>query len=443
VSLYSDFPIVSPCPAMETYTLAPGASSSIRYQKCGPLALVALFVGLMLWRSPDLLTGPRFWGEEGRYYYDALQNGDASPFTLVVRGNFQLIVNLFAYFATLVPARWAAHVTTYLGLLVAMWCVFLFGMFSKENTWSFWKSALVVLALSLIAQGYEIYLSSTNSQWLCALSLLFICLLKWSDSGAVGRGLLYLWVAVCAFSGVPSVVMTPILLLKGIAYRSRLHLRFGIILAAGAIFQAAVICLHPHPARSFSPTGLLLTAPWLFQTVASPLITAEGTERLITFLRMHRDVYGVCATFLALASIAAFLVISGFRKAKDQSIPVVLVSAWVFVPTIQIFGVLGDPNGLISGWSNGRYFFLGAFCFVLLAGLVAHSDKAGPRWSATLLLCIMTFSGIYQVHSGSWKNFMLHGPAFNADVAKCGERRPCEVQAWPGGPDWAFELYRR
>ncbi len=136
------------------------------------------------------------------------------PLTLVIRGNYQLITNLICYTATLVPAEWAAHVTTYCSLLVALWCVILFSRFSVESGWPLARSAMIVAILALLAQGYEVYLSSTNTQWLCALSLLFICVGQRRTSRGLSRALLYAWVAVCAFSGVPSSVMTPMFLVR-------------------------------------------------------------------------------------------------------------------------------------------------------------------------------------------------------------------------------------
>lgn len=178
------------------------------------LVLTTLFVGLLLWRSPDLLIHPRLWAEEGRFYYNGLQNG-ASPLTLVIRGNYQIVTNLICYLATLVPAEWAAHITTYCSLLVALWCIVLFSRFSIESGWSLVRSATIVAILALLAHGYEVYLSSTNTQWLCALSLLFICLGQWSTLRGPRRVPLYAWVAVCALSGVPSSVMAPVFLVRG------------------------------------------------------------------------------------------------------------------------------------------------------------------------------------------------------------------------------------
>nr|CUV21575.1 Putative transmembrane protein (modular protein) [Ralstonia solanacearum]CUV37916.1 Putative transmembrane protein (modular protein) [Ralstonia solanacearum] len=389
-------------PIMHRDATAIGADPSNLNQVHRALVLTALFVGLMLWRSPDLLIHPRLWAEEGRFYYDALQNG-AAPLTLVIRGNYQLITNLICYTATLVPAEWAAHVTTYCSLLVALWCVILFSRFSVESGWPLARSAMIVAILALLAQGYEVYLSSTNTQWLCALSLLFICVGQRRTSRGLSRALLYAWVAVCAFSGVPSSVMTPMFLVRGTVFRSTLHFRLGLVLAAGTAIQAIVIVLYPHADRSFSPTMLLMTAPWLLQTVASPLFTAEGAEFLVAFLKWPQNPYAVALVYIVLSSIAAFALAAGYREAKDKTVAVVLAMVWILIPSIQIFGVMGDPNELLSGWKHGRYFFIGAVCFVMLLGIVA--DKTSPivRLTTSSLLLMALCASIHQIDHGNCK----------------------------------------
>ncbi|QUP52492.1 hypothetical protein GO998_01345 [Ralstonia syzygii] len=419
-----------------------GADQSNPKQIQRALVLTMLFAGLMLWRSPDLLIHPRLWAEEGRFYYNALQNG-ASPLTLVIRGNYQLVTNLICYLATLVPAEWAAHITTYCSLLVALWCIILFSRFSVESDWPLARSAMIVAILALLAHGYEVYLSSTNTQWLCALSLLFICIGQWGTLRGLRSVLLYGWVAVCALSGVPSSVMTPVFLVRGAVFRSTLHFRLGLILAAGTAIQAIVIVLHPHADRSFSPTMLLMTAPWLLQTVASPLFTAGQTEFLVASLKSLQSPYVVALAYIVLSSIAAFALAAGYREAKDKAVAVVLAMVWILIPSIQILGVLGNPNELVSGWKHARYFFIGAVCLVMLLGIAA--DRASPivRWTASSLLLITLCAGIYQIDQSSWNALMLYGPSWSSEVAACGDHRPCVVQPWPISADWTFVLHHR
>ncbi|MHA6889182.1 hypothetical protein [Ralstonia pseudosolanacearum] len=406
------------------------------------IALASLFVGLLLWRAPNLLLYPRLWAEEGRFYYNALQDG-TSPFTLVVRGNYQIITNLICYMATLVPTEWAAHVTTYCSLLVALWCIILFSQFSVESGWSSAISALAVAIFALCAQGYEVYLSSTNVQWLSALSLLFICIMPWHNLRSLRGALLYVWVVVCALSGVPSSIMTPVFLIRGRVFRSAIHFRLGLILAVGAAIQATIIILHPHPDRFFSLTTPIVTASWLLQTVASPLFSAGWVDFLIWFLRWLKSGYAVALAYIALSSIAMFVLVASYRASKGKAAVLVLALVWIFVPSIQIFGVLGNPNSLISGSMQGRYFFIGVVCFVTLLGIAANRASLAVRLPALSLLLMALCAGLYQARHGARRITMLEGPSWSEQVAACEGRRPCQVQAWPTGPDWTFLLHRK
>lgn len=404
--------------------------------------LVILFIGLLAWRSPTLLTEPRFWGEEGRYYYDALQTSRWSAFTLVVRGNFQLITNFGVVLATFAPAIFAPAVTTYFGCAVGALCVYLFGWFAKENGWTFLSASLVTAFFALFSQGYEVYLSTVNTQWLCAITLLFLAVLPLNDLSATQKSALSIWVGVCALSGVPPVVLAPFFFLAARLWRSRVHFLCGAILAAGAVIQIAIIYAHPHPGREFHPGFVLLTAPWLLQTVASPLITAGLTDSLVTHLRSSGSVAAWVLIYVALAAVACGSVIAACRTAPRRAVPILLTAIWIVVPSIQLFGALGDPAYFVSGWIGGRYFFIGVFCFVLLLGVSANSSSSALRRTTTAVLVWMVATGVYQASREDWQTFILTGPSWRGSIEKCGVIRPCDVQAWPGGPDWSFQLYR-
>ncbi|AST85224.1 hypothetical protein ACQCP0_12485 [Ralstonia pseudosolanacearum] len=407
------------------------------------LLLGMLFIGLLLWRSPNLFLHPRFWAEEGQFYYNTLKTG-VSPLTLVIRGNYQFITNLICYLAILVPTEWAAHVTTYSSLLVPLWCVILFSRFSIENGWPLTRSAMAVAIFALCAQGYEVYLTSTNVQWLCAVSLLFICITSWDNLRGLRGALLYAWVVVCALSGVPSAIMAPVLLIRGKVSRSATHFRVGLILAVGAAIQATIIILHPHPDRLLSPTAVTMTEPWLLQTVASPIFSGGGSEEFLVFFLLWLERNAALAlAYIVLSSIAVFVLVASYREAKEKTIVIVLALVWILVPSIQVLGALGDTHKLISGWAHGRYFFIGVVCFVTLLGIAANRASPIVRLPALMLLLTALCTGLYQTRHGAWRTYMLDGPSWSDQVAACGDRRPCLVQAWPAGPDWTFMLQRK
>lgn len=61
----------------------------------GVAGLLIFFILTIIFRSPDLLIGPGFWAEEGKYYYSVLQDESFfSVFTLIVRGKYQFLINI-------------------------------------------------------------------------------------------------------------------------------------------------------------------------------------------------------------------------------------------------------------------------------------------------------------------------------------------------------------
>lgn len=186
-----------------------------------------------------------------------------------------------------------------------------------------------------------------------------------------------------------------------------------------------------------------MTAPWLLQTVASPLFTAGQTEGLAALLKSLQSPYAVALVYIVLSSIAAFALVASYRAAKDKAVAVVLMMAWIIIPSIQIFGTLGNPNELVSGWKHARYFFIGAVCFVMLLGIIADSALPIVRLTALSLLLTTLCAGIHQVDQSGWNALMLYGPSWRSEVAACGGRRPCVVQPWPISAEWTFVLHHR
>jgi hypothetical protein len=406
--------------------------------------LVLLFALVLFWRSPELLQNPRFWAEEGRCYYAPLQGADFfSTFGLIVRGNFQLLLNWIAYGATLVPARYAAHVTTYASLLPAAALAALVGAVSVQQRWPLALAGLIVVILALLPQGYEVYLTATNVQWILSVCVLLIAVIdakNWKDSHRYGA---YAFAAVSGLTGVCSAMLAPVFLVRRWISPSRPHFDIGLILGACAVVQAAVIVGHVHPDRSFPSSPLVLTLPVALQSILAPLIGAGPVDHLAALPgnRLPMPIWLVaiyCSSLLP----AGFAVAAAVNRSGDRKFPMTLAAAWAAVSTLNVAGSIGDPAYLVSGWSGARYFFLGAVCFVLLLGAAASGAKTWSSRLATALLLAMLATGVTQRYLGAWKDQFTKGEPWQALVDRCASRRPCTVEAWPGGPGWAFELRR-
>src|SRR5258705_5805137 len=118
---------------------------------CGLVAFFAL-----LFRSPDLFRHPRFWAEEATLYVSAAWNFGIGVMLAVFNGNYQFLVNLSAYFASLVPYRFSPYVTTYISLAAIILVSVVFSVALSRRKISPWLVFIFVVTLALLPGGYEI-----------------------------------------------------------------------------------------------------------------------------------------------------------------------------------------------------------------------------------------------------------------------------------------------
>ena len=405
-------------------------------------ALLLIFLLVIIWRSPQLLIQPRFWAEEGRYYYSSLQGGSfVNTFTLIVRGNFQLLTNWILYFATLVPAKYAAYVSTYLSLLVLGLFISLVGLLTVQRKWPPLLSGVVIIIFALLPQGYEIYLCATNVQWLLSVCVVVILILDpkgWSD---INKAAAYILVAISGLTGVCSVMLAPIFFLRGLILSSQFYYRSGLILVLCALFHIVIILQNSHEGRSFPTDIYTLTFPVLLQSIWAPLIGVQGVNDALGYFNSTnpRWIWNLLV-YLISALVTILTVLTASRAMQDQHLVLVIFIVWVYISVLNIFGSIGDPSSLISGSGGGRYFFLGSVCFVILLAFSASNLNFFSSKVAYVILCTILFFSIDQVVNGDWKNWLISGRPWQETVIRCGGVRPCEVEVWPGGADWTFFL---
>ena len=338
---------------------------------------------------------PRLWAEEGVYYYSSLQTDSfIAPMSLIVRGNFQLLTNWIAYLATIVPAIYAAYITTYCALLVLVIFIRLVGLLAVQRNWSPLLSVVIVANLALLPQGYEIYLTATNVQWVCSVSVLLIFILDVENLTIFHKKCFYFLVLISGFTGVCSVMLAPMLLLRGYLSNSRFHFNVGLILAGCAAFHIFIILGNLHQDRVFPTDIFTLTFPLILQSIFSPLIGAGVVDQGLALLnKVERAWVYFILVYLISLCLAAFTVISARSSIKDKQLALMIFVAWIYISILNVIGSIGDPSGLISGWGGGRYFYLGAVCFIILLGFVASSNSLIKSKIAYALLLLMADSG--------------------------------------------------
>lgn len=417
----------------------------IAAEQARALLLVALFCATLFWRSPDLWVSPRFWAEEGKHYYAALQGESVfSMLTLVVRGNYLLLTNGVTYLATLTPATLAAHVTTYLSLLCLIFCIWLLSILSIQQGWSLFTSALTAIVLALLPQGYEIYLTATNIQWVCSVGMLLLSVVQTSDWRPHRQWIGYAFTLLAGLTGVCSVMLAPFFLIRKRIEPSAFHFNAGMILAVCTMLHAGVIFSNEHVDRNIPSNLFLLSFPTVLQSVFSPLVGATAVDRWVATAQASAHGWAtILAIYLGSIPLLWAACLGAEKKGSRGNLTYTLTGAWILVCTLNTLGSLGDPKGLLSGWSGGRYYYLGAVCFLLLLASTASSERPLRSKIAIACICMMVATGVAQKKHGIWKNWLIKGESWRAQVLRCPDTRPCDVQAWPGGPDWTFQLKSR
>lgn len=403
------------------------------------LLLCAVFLLAMLFRSPGLLLEPRMWGEEGALYYAQLQLPGHSPWTLVVRGSYQVLVNLAAGIGLLLPAAKVAHATTYVGLLAALATVALLGLLAAERGWRPWTTCLAVAGIAFLPQGYAVYLNSTNVQWVASMSVLLLALLKLEDWTPRARGWAMAWLVVLAASGVPAVTLAPVMLARGVLTRSRPHLVMAAILGLGAVVQIGLILTHPVLGREFELDPFLTVLGVAAQAVVGPLVGARWAELYVAYMFLSESAL-LLVLLVAVAILLGWVMVKGAVAAPGGRLFVGLLgAAAVLSVVVNVFGGLGVQ---VTAWTSGRYFILAATCWVLLVCAAANGPRPALRRVGLVCLVLLAAAGAGEVLYGTWKDYMLNDVPWQRMVEGCEGKRPCVVQAWPSGAGWQFMLFR-
>ena len=406
----------------------------------------AVFLVFAIARSPSLFRKPRMWAEEATWFYNQFQFMDFEhSITLIYRENYQFLTNLIVYVSTLFRAVWAAHVTTYVSLAVSTFVAYCLGLLvaSRKAPWLFIVPLAAIWAF--LPPGYEIFYTVTNLQWVCSISMLVLLTLPLERVGRGHRLVFWAWSIVCGLTGVPSCIVAPAFLFRGIAERRKDHLIIGLLLSACAVFQLAIILTHPAlDVRLFPHNAKGLLLPALLQTCLSPILGNDIVELIAIQIRsdaMHSGML-VFVAALSAAMVLAFCTMLAWSEVSNRCLVVALVGLWIGASIINTFGSLGEPSKLIAGSYNNRYFALGDMCLILLLFLSTRSPNLVAKRISLSLIVYLTILFVGQaLWSPSAWIIRNAGPRWKSQIEACGDRRPCTVTVWPT-PEWNFPLHR-
>lgn len=413
---------------------------SERISDRGVWAFPLLFVILAFVKAPTLFIDPRFWAEEGSRFFQPFWTKHFIECILTIYiGSYQFLTNLSVFLATLVPLKYAPAVTTYLALALHSLVAFQIGLFAKEHGIRLGVGFLLIIAWVFLPATYEVWLTSTNLQWLTGVSMLLVLCMP-SSALDRGRPTYLIWTALCAVSGVPATILAPLFVGRSLVEKNKTLLWIGLLLTAGALLQLTIITHSTITGRSFDFDVVGLSMSIALQTILVSFLGISAADSLANNIKSALPDIAVVTypIFLVAILIGATAFYLAWRS-PHRSIATYIAAAAIVVSVVQVFGALGNSWIMVSGMGGARYFLLGQIALSLLLALGTTSPNLHLKRLATILLVAMCLVHVTERIAKS-KSFRsaLTGPSWQQQIDHCPSDHACRIDIWPRG--WHIDI---
>lgn len=419
-------------------------------QKNITIALVGFSALFIILRTPELLSNPRLWAEEGGWYVTRasfLFNRDDwylmfFPTQFPYYAFWPMIVSYLAM--VLVPIDQLPVVTTFMAFLIQMVPVMII-VTSRSDVWTNkWVRAAGCLIVVLAPISDETWLNTINSQFYLAIAT-FLILID-SAQASLGRRIFTLIVlGVAGLTGWVSVFMTPVFLWRSIRERGfRWHqfytMSAGLIVQIIAISVVVITGDHALKSRFCSFDIPIFVCTIWTQCIGLLSFGLSGANAIIASL-LTGDSSRVVSwspqlVGLMLAEIA-ILYVCFISMPTHIRIPAML--SFGLVTTCSVASALGGMSWLVTNGGGHRY-FIAPNTMLLLMFLWTFNTRVLQR--SKRLFCWM-FLVIGLCNSMIW--FVTIGPnrvdrpIWKEEVSKWRKTPDYQLRICPDG--WKISLY--
>jgi hypothetical protein len=335
-------------------------------------ALFVAAVAILIWRAPDAVFSPQFWGEDGAIFFRQ-QFGHAVPQLLIpYAGYLHLIPRLFAWLASLFPYRYAPLVYNLAATAVDASAI---AYFARRTT--FFVPAWITLAVfALMPTAGEEFGTLTNVQWFMQFALFAAAFYpkKTSISSASAKVLRCMTILTMALTGPFSIFCATIGLgLFAAHFISTLSRKqyapviaisrwwlitdkFNLsLISIGGVIQLCVLTFTD----SRPNMGIISLR------IAKTLFTDTLERQTLGSTAIPSAIFLGCMTFL--------LAFVGFRACSEQGTRWTIALGMLVFAGMQILGVCYEHNNPIvdaQGLAGDRYYFFAKLALWICLGAI-------------------------------------------------------------------------
>lgn len=410
------------------------------------LACLGVVMALMIWRCPTFLVEPRFWAEEGKYYFaSAYNNGFWHGLFAEHFGYFSFVPNVASALATFLPLEFAPLFTTYTAVVfqLLVCALVVFGNSPFWNTVP--RKLLVACGILLLAPG-EVWLTTICTQYWLSIAAFLLLLEPDANLGSTRRWCYRICLLIAGLTSVTSCFLVPFYLLKAIRSKGRETIVQASILAFAALLQIGVLLSalgsesHLNArfgGNDFSLVKLtLLQVVWPFvgRTVFESANVLSLDEWFIV-RGLYLEAMPRVSELVSAIGIIGFvmLLVWHYRKDRDHQM---IISA--FLLTTVLSTLLS-----IRMASSPRYVFApSVMLLVLFSGELDLHCSMIRKMCAVVLLSVFIVSSGANFRRGVYYN--TYWPKWREEVALWRAQPGYELQIWPQfrSAHWTMELTR-
>ena len=383
------------------------------------IAGISIAAALVVLIFSDLFTTGRIWAEEGASFMAYILRHEhvrsISQIVYLHNGHWDLWTNLAAYLARSSLAN-SGLIFTWMAIvphILTATCMsrFAVSMLTRKIKYYHYLCFLIgILALLVdtFAGGVEVFITTTNTQWILSVFIFFsVCLnisAERSERGGLGAIFRLVVDALVILSSFAGVILFPIQIIcfaaLGCSAGNISNLVGNLILYSkknlgfliGFLIQAVTTLLFSGDSTNGRSLDILDAFKGFFvQGVAGLIIPPQGAlEGLASTVKSNDIFFFIFGTILFIFMISTLLGLTKYRSAHFATLYLV---TFIFCQL-----ALGDKTDLISASGGMRYFATARICIIwlLIAELIQNSTT---EQGAPVNLALLSLIGLIGLSS--------------------------------------------
>lgn len=407
------------------------------------VVLIALTTCLII--NPYAHFYGRFWGEEGSYFFENIYRSSAFDSVFYIyKGTLQITSNLSLLLATRVSMEHAPLITTWVGTVFLCYFIYLFLQWARIHSVNIGIIILSIILLLVSGQTYEVLSNSTNLQWICSLCVMVAIFLP--DHVLQRRFYINsVLILLAGLSGVPSSMLAPSMMLRGLVVKSWTQITFAIILGCTALIQIFIILSSQLEERDTDRYSIF---ELFYVSVIRPplglLLTQKGSQTLMSAAYARLDVlilFGFAVIVLA-GTLYLIWRWSGLKTVRHDATIIVLTGC--LISAVNIFGSLSTEIDAMLGIGGGRYYLVGFVAVLMILCLASRSLQWRHFNLVGLVLVVAVAINLaYAIAAGTTTRH-TYNRSWQGQLRQCAQAQvaTCNVVIWPAnmGPRWTTEV---